>query len=41
VKSRLLKLYAEVYELERGGWLCKRKSGGWVVLDADGQEAKL
>jgi hypothetical protein len=29
-----------VYELDGGGWLCKRKAGGWVVLDADGQEAK-
>ena len=37
-KRDLLRHYAEVYELERGGWLCKRRGGAFVVVDADGRE---
>lgn len=37
-KTQLLRTYAEVAELERGGWLCKRRDGRWVVVDADGRE---
>jgi hypothetical protein len=28
MKTQLLKVYAEVYELERGGWLCKTRGVG-------------
>jgi len=37
-KRELLKHYAEVYELERGGWLCKRRDGRFVVVDVEGRE---
>ena len=37
-KRELLTRYAEVYELERGGWLCKRKGGSWVIVDEEGRE---
>jgi len=37
-KRELLRLYAEVYELERGGWLCKTRGGKWVIVDVEGQE---
>jgi len=38
-KRDLLRHYAEVVELERGGWLCKRRAGGWwVVVTTEGQE---
>lgn len=37
-KAQLLKAYAEAYELERGGYICKRRDGRWVVVTADGRE---
>ena len=39
-KRELLKLYAEVYELDapRGWHLCKHAKRGFVVVDADGRE---
>lgn len=37
-KRDLLHRYAEVYELERGGWLCKRRDGRFVVVDVEGRE---
>lgn len=37
-KSQLLRTYAEVAELERGGYICKRRDGRWVVVDKDGRE---
>jgi hypothetical protein len=40
-KRRLQQQHAEVYELERGGYLCKTKAGKWIVVDANGEEVKL
>lgn len=37
-RAQLLARYAEVYELERGGWLCKTRQGRWVVVTVEGQE---
>jgi len=37
-KRELLRTYAEAYELERGGYICKRRDGRWVVVDKDGRE---
>lgn len=37
-RAQLLTRYVEVYELERGGWLCKTRAGRWVVVDVEGQE---
>ncbi len=37
-RAQLLTRYAEVYELERGGWLCKTRQGRWVVVTTEGQE---
>ncbi len=37
-KAQLLKDYAEVYELEHGGWLVKTRAGRFVVLTADGRQ---
>ena len=37
-KRDLLRHYAEVVELERGGWLCKTRGGKWLVVDVEGQE---
>lgn len=37
-KTQLLRTYAEVAELDGGGWLCKRRDGRWVVVDKDGRE---
>jgi len=37
-RAQLLTRYAEAYELERGGWLCKTRAGRWVVVDMEGQE---
>ena len=39
-KSQLLRTYAEVAELERGGYICKRRDGRWVVVTVDGREAQ-
>ena len=37
-KAQLLKAYAEAYEPERGGYICKRRDGRWVVVSKDGLE---
>ena len=39
-KRELLKVYAEVAELDgpRGGYICKRRDGRWVIVGADGRE---
>lgn len=37
-KRELLRTYAEVAELERGGYICKRRDGRWVVVTVDGRE---
>jgi len=37
-RAQLLARYAEVYELERSGWLCRTRGGKWVVVDVEGQE---
>lgn len=37
-RAHLAQRYAEVYELERGGWLCKTRAGKWVIVDGEGQE---
>ena len=36
--SQLRREHAEVYELERGGWLVKTRAGRWLALDADGRQ---
>mgnify|MGYP000939987008 FL=1 len=38
-KAQLLKAYAEAYELDGGGYICKRRDGRWVVVTQDGREA--
>ena len=37
-KRELLRTYAEVAELDGGGYICKRRDGRWVVVDKDGRE---
>ena len=37
-KRELLRTYAEAYELDGGGYICKRRDGRWVVVTADGRE---
>ena len=39
-KTQLLRTYAEAYELERGGYICKRRDGRWVVVTVDGRETQ-
>ena len=39
-KTQLLRTYAEAYELDDGGYICKRRDGRWVVVSADGREAQ-
>ena len=39
-KTQLLCTYAEVAELDGGGYICKRRDGRWVVVDKDGREAQ-
>ena len=41
MKQFLLERYAEVAELDGGGYICKRRDGRWVVVDADGREVTV
>ena len=39
-ETQLLRTYAEVAELDGGGYSCKRRDGRWVVVTVDGREAQ-